>query len=129
MKNFLRIIMFLLFILSFGLLFVFYLYMHKENRVELEDIGVKTTRKVKSVKRKLEKRNKEMELELNQRQLEMREFIKGLQKDTFDIKNLGERFVDVSTRTIRRDLEKLEKSGVVRQIGKTRDSLYQISKD
>lgn len=129
MKLFIRFVLLFLFIISFGALFVFYLYLHKENKVELIDITQKGTKKFKTVKRKIEKRNKEMEIELNQRQKEMQDFLKGLEKDTFEIKSLAERFVNVSTRTLRRDLAKLEKSGLVKQLGKTKDTLYQVLND
>jgi predicted HTH transcriptional regulator len=40
------------------------------------------------------------------------------------ISEITDEFNDVSPRTLRRDMDKLEKSGLVKQFGKTKDSRY-----
>jgi DNA-binding transcriptional ArsR family regulator len=51
-------------------------------------------------------------------------------KDNIELKltDFAEKIKDVSNRTLRRDMTKLEKLGLIEQIGKTKDSFYRLRK-
>ncbi len=61
---------------------------------------------------------------LNVRQQKIQKYLKT--KEMVSVKDLVKGFPDVTTRTLRRDMAKLEALGIVKQKGKTKDSLYQI---
>lgn len=61
---------------------------------------------------------------LNARQQKIQKYLKI--KERVSVKDLVKGFPDVTTRTLRRDMAKLEALGIVKQKGKTKDSLYQI---
>lgn len=68
----------------------------------------------------------ESKLGLNERQDKILSILKNKRK--LNMMELATEFVDVTSRTLRRDMEKLEKQKIVRQVGKTRDSFYELLK-
>jgi len=70
--------------------------------------------------------NEEILLDLNERQIQILNFIRNFDKVT--MLNISNKFTDVSERTLRRDMDKLELTGFVIQFGKTRDSYYVVVK-
>lgn len=63
---------------------------------------------------------------LNERQIQILKYIKS--KKYANMKDINNNFKEVSQRTLRRDMERLEKLQFVRQSGKTRDSMYEYIK-
>lgn len=133
MKIFFRFLFFIIAIVFFGWLYIVYLYLHNENKQTLEnikeDLGKEVKVVAKAVKKeqaKIERVAKEVADVVSGRQSEMVDFVKSMQKEAFEIKDIADRFKDVSERTLRRDLQKLEKIGLVKQIGSTRNSRYKV---
>jgi len=63
---------------------------------------------------------------LNERQDKILALLKNKRK--MNMMEMASEFADVTSRTLRRDMEKLEKQKIVRQVGKTRDSFYELLK-
>lgn len=63
---------------------------------------------------------------LNSRQESIYKIVKNSQKAT--MQEFADKIGAVTTRTLRRDLTKLQKLGLIEQIGKTKDSYYLIKK-
>ncbi len=63
---------------------------------------------------------------LNERQDKILAMVKNKRK--LNMMEIASEFADVTSRTLRRDMEKLEKQKLVRQVGKTRDSFYELLK-
>jgi methyl-accepting chemotaxis protein len=61
---------------------------------------------------------------LNERQNELLSIVK--EKRKMNMMELANEFKNVTQRTLRRDMEKLEALGKVQQVGRTRDSFYTI---
>ena len=59
---------------------------------------------------------------LNERQKNLLEKLKS--KDVSTVSEINDSFPEVSTRTLRRDLSKLEKLGFIKQLGKTKNTRY-----
>ena len=59
---------------------------------------------------------------LNSRQLKIFDLVKF--KNGTDMREINKKFKSVSQRTLRRDLDKLENMGYIKQEGKTRNSMY-----
>lgn len=79
--------------------------------------------KVKAVSSKVEKPSKKYS-NLNARQQKILKEVKNQKKvKSSEIRN---QFKNINERTLRRDFDKLEKLGIVRQSGKTKDSFYEI---
>lgn len=77
-----------------------------------------------AAKVKTEKKTTKNKFGLNPRQSDLLKFIKNNDSSTmYDISRV---FSKVTQRTLRRDLEKLEKTGLVKQDGKTRNSVYKL---
>jgi len=68
--------------------------------------------------------NKKDILDLNERQIEILNYIRNFDKIT--MLDISHRFKGVSERTLRRDMDKLELTGFVIQFGKTRNSYYVV---
>ncbi|MCS7318065.1 MAG: DeoR family transcriptional regulator [Candidatus Dojkabacteria bacterium] len=63
---------------------------------------------------------------LNVRQKKILNIIKTL--DYISVSDLSKKIRNVSTRTLRRDMDRLEKLGILKQNGKTKDTIYIINK-
>lgn len=63
---------------------------------------------------------------LNERQIQILKYIQS--KKYANMKDINNNFKEVSQRTLRRDMERLEKLQFVKQSGKTRDSMYEYIK-
>ncbi len=133
MKVLFKLVLLALFFIFLGWLYIVYLYLHKDNKQSLENIKDDLQKEAKIVakvvrkqKSEVEKLAKDVSETISDRQSEMEKFIKSMQKEAFEIKDIAERFKDVSERTLRRDMQKLEKSGLIKQVGSTRNSKYQI---
>ena len=63
---------------------------------------------------------------LNERQDKILSILKNKRK--LNMMEMASEFGDVTSRTLRRDMEKLEKQKIIRQVGKTRDSFYELIK-
>lgn len=72
------------------------------------------------------KESEDINFGLNSRQEEIYTLIKSSAKAT--MQEFADKIAGVTTRTLRRDLTKLQKLGLVEQIGKTKDSYYLIKK-
>ncbi len=82
----------------------------------------------KKVERRIEKKvaNLNIVSGLNERQDKILSILKNKRK--LNMMEMASEFADVTSRTLRRDMEKLEKQKIVRQVGKTRDSFYELIK-
>jgi len=139
MKTLFKLLGMAFFLFFFGWIYLVYLYLHEENRETLdnlkEDIEDKTKNitkevenQVKGVSKDLTKQSKEIVKTLSNRIDAMVDFIKTIKKEAFEIKDITERFKDVSERTLRRDLIKLVKMGLIVKEGSTRDTKYKVLK-
>ncbi len=78
--------------------------------------------KVKAIASKLEKPSLKHS-NLNERQQKILQEVKNQKKvKSSEIRN---QFKNINERTLRRDFDKLEKLGIVKQTGKTKDSFYE----
>jgi len=137
MKIFFKFLFFVIAIVFFGWLYIVYLYLHQDNKQTLENIKDDLEKEVrvvsKAVKKETDTISKIVKKQVgdiaevvSDRQSEMEKFIKSMQKEAFEIKDIAERFKDVSERTLRRDMQRLEKTGLIKQMGSTRNSKYKI---
>lgn len=87
--------------------------------------AVKTvTKKIDKLEKQAKKVAKNAGLELNDRQKEIYELIR--KEVELNMARLVEKIPNVTDRTLRRDMTKLERLGLVTQAGKTRDSVYKL---
>ena len=70
--------------------------------------------------------DKDSEFELNSRQESIYQVIKRMQQAAMP--DFVTKVAGVTTRTLRRDLTKLQKLGLIEQVGKTKDSFYRLRK-
>jgi len=126
MKFFFKLLALIVFFVFFGWLYIMYLYLHKENKEALDNINEDFVKKVKVVNKAVVKEKDNIVWAISERQEEMANFVKTMKKEAFEIKDIAERFKDVSERTLRRDMQKLEKTGLIKQVGSTRNSKYRI---
>lgn len=95
-------------------------------------IRANVKKKVASVEKKIEKKIAKIEKSAqkiagaNDRQNNILSIIKDKRK--LNMTELAQNFKEVTQRTLRRDMEKLESLGIVKQVGRTRDSHYEIVK-
>lgn len=102
--------------------------------VDSEELEFETEKKTKVVGPKQNKSNskpvtnpsraKSPSFELSARQEEIYQLIRSDKRVT--ISDVEDVVPNVSNRTLRRDLNKLEKLGLIKQMGKTRDSYYTL---
>ena len=110
-----------------GILFFFKLFSKKENRIEIEDREIPESRYLKVKEKKgiptdLDTLIRKSKSKLNSRQIEiLKLFKKRTSLIPSDIYSLHPQ---VSTRTLRRDMEGLAQLNIVKQEGKTRDAKY-----
>jgi DNA-binding transcriptional ArsR family regulator len=146
MKQFLKVILLTISIFSLlGTIFLVVFYINKNaksilkllNKVQNATQDLKLTEKevknitkeaikvkksiVKSVEKDVENLLKS---DLSKRQIEVLNFIK-LHSDS-KMSTISKVFNNVTPRTLRRDLSKLEQMGIVRQEGKTKDAVYKL---
>ncbi|MFS8131108.1 MAG: DeoR family transcriptional regulator [Candidatus Dojkabacteria bacterium] len=83
---------------------------------------------VKKTEKKIKKKVAALNVvsELNERQDKILSILNSKRK--MNMTEMASEFVDVTSRTLRRDMEKLEKMKIIRQVGKTRDSFYELLK-
>jgi len=103
-----------------------YLYLHKENQNTLENIKSDFQKETKKIVKEVNKQKEQLVETFSVRQEDLVGFIKSMQKEAFEIKEIAERFKNVSERTLRRDMQKLENMGMIKKVGSTRDSKYKI---
>lgn len=152
MNNFFKILFFL-FLVSTGLIFVaiaYYFYrlgkfddVKDKLKEEVEDLQKKVEESeiyetfqreilplidTEPIKKKLvKKETKKKEVSTNSAQLRQDAILNFLKSNNeATISEITEEFNDVSSRTLRRDMDKLEKLGLVKQFGKTKDSRYKF---
>ena len=92
--------------------------------VTVDEPIVKAVPKAQVVRVKAEKKPAKNKYGLNPRQNDLLKFIKN--NDASTMYDISKVFSKVTQRTLRRDLEKLEKTGLVKQDGKTRNSVYKL---
>ena len=100
-----------------------------ENKVESfvkESVVKQPTEESKKVKVKSRKTYSKpvKESGLNSRQSDIMNYIRN--NSEAKMSNVSKMFAEVTPRTLRRDLGKLEQMGLVKQEGKTRDAVYKI---
>lgn len=100
--------------------------LQKEFPKDLKSAHKEVEKDLKKAKKIVDKEVKEVKKLLSERQEEIVDFINRV--DEMSVSDIVEKFKEVTPRTLRRDLEKLENLGFVRQIGKTKDSRYKRSK-
>lgn len=100
--------------------------LQKEFPKDLKSAHKEVEKDLKRAKKIVDKEVKEVKKLLSERQEEIVDFINRV--DEMSVSDIVEKFKEVTPRTLRRDLEKLENLGFVRQIGKTKDSRYKRSK-
>lgn len=126
MKFLFRLFFMIIILIFFGWIYIVYLYLHNENKDTLENIKDDLSKEVGNVKKQVKKQKESLAEVLADRQGEIAKFIKSMQKEAFEIKDIAQRFKNVSERTLRRDMQKLEKMGMIKQVGTTRNSKYKI---
>ena len=85
-----------------------------------------TTPKPRQVKPAAKVAQGEDIFDLNDRQEKIFEMVK--QNGEVTMQTVSDRVSDVSERTLRRDMNKLEKLGLIERFGKTKDSVYKLKK-
>lgn len=85
----------------------------------------------KNLKKQEPKLKSQVTHKFNQRQLNSRQFAlleEITKKRKLNMREVSKLLPEVSERTLRRDMDRLENIGLIRQVGKTRDSYYEIIK-
>lgn len=92
---------------------------------ETLDPIVKEVKKTKKkAQKKVAKEVKMLQKKISKRQGEILDYLE--ENNDIAISDIMKNFSSVSSRTLRRDLSKLEELGHVRQVGKTKDSRYKF---
>lgn len=86
----------------------------------------KADKKVKELKKQIKELDADSPFKLNERQEAIYNVIKSAGEATMS--DIGDVIAGVTSRTLRRDTTKLEKLGLIEQVGKTKSSLYRIRK-
>lgn len=89
---------------------------------EVKNQSVKATKNSNLTKNS----DRDTNFELNSRQESMYQVVKKLSQATMP--DFVNKVAGVTTRTLRRDLTKLQKLGLIEQVGKTKDSFYKLRK-
>ena len=126
MKSIFKLLFLILVLVFFGWAYIMYLYLHKENQNTLENIKSDFQKETKKIVKEVNKQKEQLVETFSVRQEDLVGFIKSMQKEAFEIKEIAERFKNVSERTLRRDMQKLENMGMIKKVGSTRDSKYKI---
>ncbi len=69
-------------------------------------------------------KKKVVDFELSDRQESIYQLIR--KEGELDMKSVQDKVAGVSDRTLRRDMTKMEKLGLIKQVGKTRNSVYKL---
>lgn len=94
------------------------------NELNTSETTVKVRERVEDVKQELEEQVKNVKLTKRQK-----EIVKHLeQAGELGMKELSDIFGQVTPRTLRRDLSQLETLGIVKQLGRTKNSFYRLLK-
>lgn len=100
--------------------------LQKEFPKDLKNAHKEVQKDLKKAKKIVDKEVKEVRKLLSERQEQIMDFIDKV--DEMAVSDIVQKFKEVTPRTLRRDLEKLENLGFVKQIGKTKDSKYKKTK-
>jgi len=137
MKSLFRLIAVVFFFLFLGWVYVVYLYLHDENKATLKNIKVDLDKSARKIVKEVniqkselvkvaENYGEEFSDVLLNRQDEIKRFVRDMRQEVFELRDIAERFKYVSERTLRRDLQKMEKLGVLKKSGSTKDAKYSI---
>lgn len=96
-----------------------------QSEIALSEFPQKVPSK-KSTKKKIVTSTKSAKgISLNERQSELLSYISN--KGSVGMSEISQNFINVSERTLRRDMDKLESLGKVTQLGRTKNSTYKLS--
>lgn len=96
-----------------------------ESEEDLEKMVKKTSKKIQSSAKKVEKKALKAVKKLSKRQEDIYNVIQDL-KET-GMKPIEDAFKNISTRTLRRDLNELVKKGHIKRSGSTKNTKYKVS--